>query len=228
MPPVRRSCWNSPGPPVASITRQRVAEIVFVAFAAEERGLLGSQQYVRQPPYALENTVAMVNLDMVGRLNDNKLILYGTGTAKEFDPLVNRLNEQYRFDLKKEPGGYGPSDHSTFYAKDIPVLHFFTGSHSDYHRPSDDAEKLNLEGMRRIHDMTWDIVRENGHCGNEAAVRGHARRTDGPRRRSPVLRQHPPIRTGRQRLRVAGGRQRQPRRKSGDPRWRRDCAVGCQ
>ena len=135
-------------------------KLVFVAFAAEERGLLGSQQYVRQPPYALEQTVAMINLDMVGRLSDNKLILYGTGTAKEFDPLVNRLNEQYRFDLKKEPGGYGPSDHSTFYAKEIPVLHFFTGTHSDYHRPSDDADKLNLEGMRRIHDMTWDIVRE--------------------------------------------------------------------
>jgi len=95
---------------------------------------------------------------MVGRLTDNRLILYGTGTATEFDPLVNRWNEQYRFDLKKEPGGYGPSDHSTFYAKEIPVLHFFTGNHGDYHRPSDDAEKLNLEGMRRIHAMAWDII----------------------------------------------------------------------
>lgn len=140
-------------------TRSR-RKLVFVAFAAEERGLLGSQQYVRQPPYALEQTVAMINLDMVGRLTDNRLIVYGTGTAQEFDPLVNRLNEQYRFDLKKEPGGYGPSDHATFYAKQIPVLHFFTGTHNDYHRPSDDVDKLNLEGMRRIHDMAWDIVRE--------------------------------------------------------------------
>jgi Zn-dependent M28 family amino/carboxypeptidase len=133
--------------------------IVFVAFAAEERGLLGSQQYVRSPAVPLEKTVAMVNLDMVGRLTDNRLIVYGTGTAEEFDPLVDRLNQHYGFEIKKEPGGYGPSDHATFYAKQIPVLHFFTGNHNDYHRPSDDADKLNLEGMRRIQEMVTEIVR---------------------------------------------------------------------
>ena len=102
-----------------------------------------------QPAIPLEKTVAMINLNMVGRLTDNRLTVYGTGTADEFDPLVERLNQHYGFEIEKEPGGYGPSDHATFYAKQIPVLHFSPGNHSDYHRPSDDADKLDLEGMRR-------------------------------------------------------------------------------
>ena len=133
--------------------------IVFMAFTGEERGLLGSAYYVRNPRFALEKTIAMFNLDMVGRLSkDNKLIVYGTGTSKEFDPLVEQLCEKYDFQLTKHPGGFGPSDHSSFYAKKIPVLHLFTGTHSDYHRPSDDFDKLNIPGMRRVADMLVDIV----------------------------------------------------------------------
>ena len=132
--------------------------IVFIAFTGEERGLLGSAHYVRQPRFPLENTVAMFNLDMVGRLNENKLQVFGTGTAKEFEPLVNKLGEQYGFQLTKHPGGFGPSDHSSFYAKKIPVLHLFTGTHSDYHRPSDDSPKINVEGMRRVADMLVEII----------------------------------------------------------------------
>ena len=100
----------------------------------------------------------MFNLDMVGRLTDDKLAVYGTGTAKEFDPLVERLCQQHGFKLTKHAGGFGPSDHNSFYAKKIPVLHLFTGTHSDYHRPSDDTEKLNIAGMRRVADMLVDIV----------------------------------------------------------------------
>jgi Peptidase family M28/PDZ domain/PA domain len=132
--------------------------IVFIAFTGEERGLLGSAHYVRQPRFPLEKTIAMFNLDMVGRLNDDKLAVYGTGTAKEFDPLVERLCSQFGFKLTKHAGGFGPSDHSSFYSKKIPVLHLFTGTHSDYHRPSDDTEKLNVPGMRRIADMLVEIV----------------------------------------------------------------------
>ena len=132
--------------------------IVFIAFTGEERGLLGSAHYVRQPRFPLENTVAMFNLDMVGRLNENKLQVFGTGTAKEFEPLVDKLGEQYGFEVAKHPGGFGPSDHSSFYAKKIPVLHLFTGTHSDYHRPSDDSPKINVEGMRRVADMLVEIV----------------------------------------------------------------------
>jgi hypothetical protein len=132
--------------------------IVFIAFTAEERGLLGSAHYVREPRFPLESTIAMFNLDMVGRLTDNKLIVYGTGTATQFDPLVEELCKKCDFQLTKHPGGYGPSDHASFYGKKIPVLHFFTGTHSDYHRPSDDAPKLNLEGMQRIADLVVDAV----------------------------------------------------------------------
>jgi len=132
--------------------------IVFIAFTGEERGLWGSGHYVKNPRFSLENTIAMFNLDMVGRLQNEKLIVYGTGTAKEFDPLVDSLGQKYGFKISKQPEGYGPSDHSSFYGKKIPVLHLFTGTHPDYHRPSDDSPKLNIEGMRRVTDFLIDVV----------------------------------------------------------------------
>ena len=124
--------------------------IVFIAFTGEELGLVGSSRYVREPLFPLDKTLAMINMDMVGRLTENKLIIYGTGTATQFDPLVDRLGKEFGFEVSKKPEGFGPSDHSSFYAKKIPVLHFFTGTHSDYHRPSDDFEKLNIQGARRV------------------------------------------------------------------------------
>lgn len=143
---------------LAARDKKPARRIVFMAFTAEERGLIGSAYYVKQPKFPLDNTVAMVNLDMVGRLKDNKLIVYGTGTAKEFDSLVDELNQKYQFDITKKPGGFGPSDHASFYAKKIPVFHLFTGTHSDYHRPSDDSDLLNIEGMRRITALTVEMV----------------------------------------------------------------------
>jgi hypothetical protein len=133
--------------------------IVFIAFTGEEKGLYGSAFYTRQPRYPLENTIAMFNLDMVGRLTDDKLAVYGTGTAKEFDSLIERLCQEQGFKLTKHAGGFGPSDHNSFYAKKIPVLHLFTGTHTDYHRPSDDTEKLNIPGMRRVADFLVDVVK---------------------------------------------------------------------
>lgn len=133
--------------------------IVFIAFTGEEKGLYGSAHYVRQPRFPLENTVAMFNLDMVGRLTDDKFAVYGTGTAKEFDPLVEKFCAQFGFKLTKHAGGFGPSDHNSFYAKKIPVLHLFTGTHNDYHRPSDDSDKLNIAGMRRVADFLVDVVK---------------------------------------------------------------------
>ena len=143
---------------LATAEKKPQRRIVFIAFTGEEKGLLGSAHYVRQPLFPLEKTVAMFNLDMVGRLRDDKLIVYGTGTAANFDSLVEGLCKDLGFKLTKHPGGFGPSDHSSFYARKIPVLHLFTGTHSDYHRPSDDTEKLNVEGMRRIADMVVRIV----------------------------------------------------------------------
>lgn len=132
--------------------------IVFLAFTGEERGLIGSARYVKTPLFPIDSTVAMLNLDMVGRLENEKLIVHGTGTATEFDALVDRFGKQYGFAITKKPGGFGPSDHSSFYAAKVPVLFFFTGSHKDYHRPSDDVEKLNVSGMRRVGDMVAEIA----------------------------------------------------------------------
>lgn len=131
---------------------------VFIAFTGEERGLLGSAHYIDDPLYPLDKTIAMLNLDMVGRLEDEKLIVHGTGTAKEFDQLVDRVNVPYQFKLTKRPSGFGPSDHASFYARKIPALHFFTGAHKDYHRPTDDFDKINVEGMARIAMMVGDMA----------------------------------------------------------------------
>ena len=142
----------------ATAEKKPKRRMLFMAFTGEERGLLGSAHYVKNPKFALEKTVAMVNLDMVGRLKDDKLVVYGTGTAKGFDSLVDDLNKKYAFKLTKTPGGFGPSDHASFYAKQIPVFHMFTGNHNDYHRPSDDADKINIEGMRRVTDFTAELT----------------------------------------------------------------------
>lgn len=132
--------------------------VVFIAFTGEERGLLGSARYVREPIVPLEKTIGMLNMDMVGRLDDDKLIVYGTGTAAEWQELIDDLNEKYAFKITRHPEGFGPSDHSSFYAKEIPVLHFFTGTHKDYHRPTDDTDKINIAGMRRIAAMVAETA----------------------------------------------------------------------
>jgi hypothetical protein len=134
--------------------------VVFIAFTGEERGLLGSQHYVKNPRFPLESTVAMLNLDMVGRLRDNDLTVYGTGTSPGFDEQVERLNRQTGFSLFKVASGYGPSDHQSFYEQKIPVLFFFTGLHADYHRPSDTPDKINFSGMARITDLTSALAHE--------------------------------------------------------------------
>jgi hypothetical protein len=141
--------------------------VVFMAFSGEERGLLGSRYYVEHPLFPLKNTVLMVNFDMVGRLNGkNELTMIGTGTVGGVDPLVEALGSSAGLKIKKVAGlsdGFGGSDHQSFYGKDIPVLFAFTGVHRDYHRPSDDVERINFDGMARIADymelILLDVVR---------------------------------------------------------------------
>lgn len=132
--------------------------LVFIAFTAEELGLIGSGRYVKEPVYPLENTVAMFNMDMVGRLQDDKLTVFGTGTSSRWEAELADLNQQAGFKMTYKPEGFGPSDHSSFYGKKIPVLHLFTGNHPDYHRPSDTWEKLNIDGMYRVVDLLEQIV----------------------------------------------------------------------
>ncbi len=132
--------------------------VVFIAFSGEELGLLGSAYYVKQPIYPLAGTVAMVNLDMVGRLRNGRLIVYGARSAKEFPALLDSLNWYAGFDLKAQGDGYGPSDHSSFYAAKRPVLHIFTDLHEDYHRTTDDWQKVNYDGLKRVADFSLGLV----------------------------------------------------------------------
>ena len=132
--------------------------VVFIAFSGEELGLLGSSHYVQEPIYPLATTVAMINLDMVGRLRQGRLIVYGSQTAKEFPALLDSLNWYAGFDLKAQGDGYGPSDQSPFYAAGRPVLHLFTDLHEDYHRTTDDWQKINLDGFKRVTDFAVGVV----------------------------------------------------------------------
>jgi hypothetical protein len=141
--------------------------IVFMAFSGEERGLLGSQYYARNPLFPLSSTVMMFNCDMVGRLNDkDELTMIGTGTSPGLEDLVKVLGKSSGLTIKTVSGmtdGFGGSDHQSFYPKGIPVLFAFTGVHRDYHKPSDDAGLINYAGMARIADylelLVLDIVR---------------------------------------------------------------------
>lgn len=132
--------------------------VVFIAFSGEELGLLGSAHYVKEPIYPLSGTLAMVNLDMVGRLRNGRLIVYGARSAKEFPALLDSLNWYAGFDLKAQGDGYGPSDHSSFYAAKRPVLHLFTDLHEDYHRTTDDWQKVNYDGLKRVADFSLGLV----------------------------------------------------------------------
>jgi hypothetical protein len=134
--------------------------VVFVAFAGEEMGLLGSTQYVRDPAVPLEGTVAMLNMDMIGRLREDRLYVFGVDTGKEFREALERANRVTALQLQFRGDGYGPSDHTPFYAKDRPVLFFFTGPHEDYHRPSDTPEKVNAPGVERVLRLIAGVLRE--------------------------------------------------------------------
>jgi peptidase M28-like protein/PDZ domain-containing protein len=168
--------------------------VVFIAFSGEEEGLIGSSYYVNHPILPLANTVAMINMDMIGRMKDEKLIVGGVGTASELRTIINTHNLKNlttaanrvepvsqngikpprlplgsnltidpalrHFDLTLNDDGYGPSDHSSFYSKQVPVLFFWTGTHEDYHKPSDTADKINYEGEARIVWFAANIVRD--------------------------------------------------------------------
>ncbi len=134
--------------------------LLFVAFSAEEEGLLGSKYYVANPPFPLQKTVAMFNMDMIGRMKEKRLIIGGTGSSSSWRGLLNRLNQSTGLDLKYQDDGYGPSDHSSFYAKDVPVLFFFTGVHQDYHRPSDDVAKIDVLSESKILELIFETAKE--------------------------------------------------------------------
>lgn len=146
--------------------------LLFVSFSGEELGLLGSEYFVSNSPLPLDSAVAMINFDMVGRLRDDKLIVYGVATATELPRLVDSANTaatstgspahvlwQQSLRITALGDGYGPSDHSSFYARNIPVLHFFTDLHEDYHRSGDVVGKINAAGEAHVVDVAERVIR---------------------------------------------------------------------
>ena len=158
---------------------QRIAKepakrsILFIAFSGEERGLLGSKHWVATPTIPIENIKAMINMDMIGRLKDHKLNVHGTGTSVDWKSILDSATSGTELVLATNADGFGPSDHASFVPKKVPALHFFTGLHSDYHRPSDTYEKLNYDGevtvltavertIRQVADRTSPIAFAEG------------------------------------------------------------------
>ena len=126
------------------------SNILFIAFSGEENGLWGSNYFVKNPTVDLKTVNYMINMDMVGRLNPEKsLAVHGVGTSPSFPPVLDPINAD-SLKLVPSESGVGPSDHTSFYLQDLPVLHFFTGQHADYHKPSDDADKINYEGLIQV------------------------------------------------------------------------------
>ncbi len=139
--------------------------VLFMAFSAEEQGLLGSSYFVNNPTVSLERARAMINLDMVGRLSQGAMIVYGIGTAKEWEKLVNDAAARENVAVTLNPDGYGASDHTSFYLKDIPVLHLFTNVHGDYHNPGDDWDKIDADGLVKVSSIVQTIASQIADAG---------------------------------------------------------------
>ena len=132
--------------------------VLFIAFTGEEKGLWGSNYFVKNATVPTSEMAYMINMDMVGRLDtNNRLAIYGIGTSPLFKPILDSCNT-FSFQSKFDSSGVGPSDHTSFYLEDVPVLHFFTGQHKDYHKPTDDTEFINFEGIEKVADYIEKVV----------------------------------------------------------------------
>jgi hypothetical protein len=142
-------------------TKKENNNFLFLCFSGEELGLLGSKHFTENSPIDLTTIDFMINMDMIGRLNPQTtaLTIHGTGTSPAWEPLIKRLSTDSLM-ITTDSSGTGPSDHTSFYLKNIPVLHFFTGAHSDYHKPTDDIEKINLKGTAEVLKFIARIIEE--------------------------------------------------------------------
>jgi hypothetical protein len=134
--------------------------VLVICFDAEEKGLLGSKYYAENPVRNISNTAMMVNMDMIGRLNDNPVILGGVGSSRIFENIIADACENHTLDIETNMGGmeFGRSDHASFYRENIPVLFFFTGAHEDYHKPTDDWDKIDYHGEKEVLDFIYDLI----------------------------------------------------------------------
>jgi len=132
--------------------------ILFMNFAGEELGLLGSAAWVKDPTRPLAKAVAMINMDMIGRIKDDKVYIGGVGTGSSFKSVLEQAQKDASFKIEYSAGGYSSSDHTSFVTKKIPVLFFFSGLHSDYHKPSDTWDKINAPSAARLLDMVGNVA----------------------------------------------------------------------
>ncbi len=133
--------------------------VVFAAFSGEELGLIGSSHFVDTMEIDVEDILAMINMDMIGRMEEDKLTIFGTGSADIWDSLLDDISDD-SLDITRTPSGSGASDHASFYRTGIPVLHYFTGTHDDYHRPTDTADKINYTGIEKVMSHVIETVEE--------------------------------------------------------------------
>jgi TolB protein len=145
--------------------------MIFAAFNAEEVGLAGSSAYVKEPPVPLDKTSAMLNLDMIGRLQNDNLIVLGTGSGDRWAGWLEEAGAAAGLAISSHGDGYGPSDQTPFYAAKVPVLHFFTGPHQDHHKPSDTADKLNYPGALQVLKLVARVVDRAATVGEKVAYR---------------------------------------------------------
>lgn len=131
--------------------------MLFIAFSGEELGLLGSRHFIDQMEISPDSVAAMINLDMIGRLTNNSLTIFGTGTSNKWDEILEAADADSLI-ITRSPSGTGASDHTSFYESEIAVLHYFTGTHENYHRPGDTADKINVQGIRRVADHIIEVA----------------------------------------------------------------------
>jgi hypothetical protein len=155
---------------------------VFIAFSGEELGLFGSKYYTEHPTVDFTKTNYMINMDMVGRLNDSThgVTIGGYGTSPVWGQELSATDGYFKFNL--DSSGTGPSDHTSFYRKDIPVLFFFTGAHSDYHKPSDDADKINYNGELMLLKYIYNVIERTNDKGKLAFTKTRETQQQGKRR----------------------------------------------
>lgn len=191
--------------------------VLFLLFGAEEMGLLGARHFVNNTTLNAGNTTAMLNMDMIGRLGQNDLTISGTGTAREWDAVLDPVIERMGFTTNKAASGVGASDHTWFFRSDIPVLHFFSGLHSDYHHPNDTWEKIHYAEATRlvvgVAEITYGLATTNNQLSFEAGSSSPARRgprpqaalAEGERDPSAASAEEPPQRPQLSQMRVRMG-----------------------
>jgi hypothetical protein len=198
-------------------SKLKKSNYLFIAFSGEELGLFGSKYFTEHPTIDLSRVNYMVNMDMVGRLNDSThaLTIGGYGTSPEWGELFSEKKENKYFVFKFDSSGTGPSDYTSFYRKDIPVLFFFTGIHSDYHKPTDDADKINYTGEVMVIKLIYSVLEDMNDRGKLAFTKTRESQAMGTARFSVTLGIMPDYTFSGSGVRVDGVSDGRPAQKAG-------------